>query len=100
MLSKLKKTSIKFNLKIIPVKFIYFFVEVPTMKNSECTIYIMSKHEWLQKFRKDKIGWTLTSSNGKMRSCSAEQLLSHMLPLLARIKGENFSVKVELDGEN
>ena len=67
------------------------------MKNSECTIYIMSKHGWLQKFRKEKDGWTLTSSKGTLRSCSAEQLLSHMLPVLAGIKGGNFTVRVESD---
>jgi hypothetical protein len=53
------------------------------MKNSECTIYIMFKNRWIQKFRKEKDGWTLTSSNGAVRFCSAEQLLSHMLPSLA-----------------
>ena len=67
------------------------------MKNFECTIYIMSKHRWLQKFRKEKDGWTLTSLNGTERSCSAEQLLSHMLPVLAGIKGEHFTIKVESD---
>lgn len=67
------------------------------MKNSKCTIYIMSKHGWLQKFRKEKDIWTLTSSNGTKRSCSAEQLLSHMLPVLAGINGEHFTIKVESD---
>jgi len=66
------------------------------MKNSECTIYIMSKHGWIQKYRKGKDGWTQTSSNGTVRSCSAEQLLSHILPLLAGKKG-HFTVKVESD---
>ena len=67
------------------------------MKNSECTIYIMCKDRWLQKFRKENDHWILTSSNGAARSCSAEQLLSHMLPLIAGIKGEKFTVKVEPD---
>ena len=67
------------------------------MKNSECSIYIMSKNGWLQKFRKEKDGWSLTSSNGTVRSCSAEQLLSHILPVLAGIKGEHFTVRVESD---
>ena len=59
------------------------------MKNSECTLYIMSKHEWIQKYRKGKDGWIQTSSNG------AEQLLSHILPLLAGIG--HFTVRVEPD---
>jgi len=72
-------------------------IEGSTMRNSECTIYIMSKHRWLQKFRKEKEHWTLTSSNGTVRSCSAEQLLSHILPILAGKKGPNFTVKVKPD---
>ena len=67
------------------------------MKNSECTIYIMCRDRWLQKFRKENDHWILTNSNGAARSCSAEQLLSHMLPLIAGIKGEQFTVKVEPD---
>ena len=65
------------------------------MKNSKCTLYIMSKHEWIQKYRKGKDGWIQTSSNGAVRSLSAEQLLSHILPLLAGIG--NFTVRVESD---
>ena len=67
------------------------------MKNSECTIYIMFKDRWLQKFRKEKDVWSLTSSNGVVRSCSTEQLLSHMLPTLAGIKGKHVTVKVVPD---
>ena len=67
------------------------------MKNSECAIYIMFKDRWLQKFRKEKDIWSLTSSNGVVRSCSAEQLLSHMLSPLAGIKGKHVTVKVEPD---
>jgi hypothetical protein len=65
------------------------------MKNSECTIYIMSKHGWIQKYRKGKDCWIQTSSNGAVRSLSAEQLLSHILPLLAGIG--HFTVRVEAD---
>jgi len=65
------------------------------MKNSECTIYIMSKHGWIQKYQKGKDGWIQTSSNGAERSLSAEQLLSHILPLIAGIG--HFTVKVESD---
>jgi hypothetical protein len=65
------------------------------MKNSECTIYIMSKHGWIQKYRKGEDGWTQTSSNGAVRSLTAEQLLSHILPPIAGIG--RFTVKVEPD---
>jgi hypothetical protein len=67
------------------------------MKNSECTIYIMFKDTWIQKFRKEKEGWILNSSNGIKRPCSAEQLLSHILPPLAEIKGRDVTVKVVPD---
>jgi hypothetical protein len=55
----------------------------------------MSKHGWIQKYRKEKDGWIQTSSNGAVRSLSAEQLLSHILPLLAGIG--HFTVRVEPD---
>jgi hypothetical protein len=55
----------------------------------------MSKHGWIQKYRKGKEGWIQTSSNGAVRSLSAEQLLSHILPPLAGIG--HFTVKIEPD---
>ena len=67
------------------------------MKNSECTIYVMSKHGWVQKYRKGKDGWLQTSSNGNVRPLSAEQLLSHVLPLLVGVG--HFKVKVEPDSK-
>ncbi|KON29883.1 hypothetical protein AC477_05460 [miscellaneous Crenarchaeota group-1 archaeon SG8-32-1] len=67
------------------------------MKNSECTIYIMFKDRWIQKFKKEKDGWKLTTTKGKVYPCSAEQLLSHLLPAIAGTKGQNVTVKVEPD---
>ena len=68
------------------------------MKNSECTFYIMSNHGWIQKYRKEKDGWIQTSANCTECSLSAEQLLSHILPLLAEIG--QFTVNVEPDNNN
>lgn len=65
------------------------------MKNNECTIYIETEHKWVQKYRKDKNGWMQISSNGTVRLLTAEQLLSHILPLLAGIG--HFNVRVESD---
>ena len=70
-----------------------------TMKNTECTIYIMFKDKWIQKFKKGKDGWTLTTTRGTGYQCSTEQLLSHLLPTLAGIKGQHFTVKVEPDNK-
>jgi len=64
------------------------------MKNSECTIYIMSKNGWIQKFRKEKDSWTLTTRKGTAYPCTAEQLLSHILPTLAGMK-PSCTVKVK-----
>jgi len=62
------------------------------MKNTECTIYITTKHGKTQSYRKGKNGWTQTSSNGTVRHLTAEQLLSHILPPLAI---GHLSVRVE-----
>ena len=70
-----------------------------TMKNSECTIYIMFKERWIQKFNKGKDGWILTTTKGTIHPCSAEQLLSHLLPALAGIKGRHVKVKVQLENK-
>jgi hypothetical protein len=69
------------------------------MKNSECTIYVMFKDRWIQRFKKEKDGWALTTRKGTVYPCSAEQLLSHILPPLAGIKGQHVTVKVELDNK-
>ena len=69
------------------------------MKNSECTIYIISKGRWIQKFKKEKDRWILTTTKGTKYPCSAEQLLSHLLPAIAGIKGKDVSVKVEPDNK-
>lgn len=53
------------------------------MKNDECTIYIITKNGSTQSFRKEKDGWKQTSSKGIIRSCTAEQVISHILPPLA-----------------
>jgi len=67
------------------------------MKNTECTIYITTKHGWTQSYRKEKSGWTQTGPNGIVRPLSAEQLLSHILPLLAAGNPDHLSVRVEPD---
>ena len=56
------------------------------MKNDECAIYIMLPSGWKQIYRKAGGQWTQTT-NGKVRKMTAEQLLSHILPLL--LEGQN-----------
>ena len=52
------------------------------MKNSECVINFTTKNGSVQSFRKEKNGWIQTSSKGIERTCTAEQVLSHILPYL------------------
>jgi hypothetical protein len=53
------------------------------MENTECTIYMTTKHGTTQTYRKGENGWTQTSSKGIVRRLTAEQLLSHLLPALS-----------------
>jgi hypothetical protein len=56
------------------------------VKNTECTIYVTTKR-----------GWTQTSPNGIVRQFSAEQLLSHILPVHAAGNQGRLSARVEPD---
>jgi len=55
------------------------------MKNDECTIYIILPSGWKQTYKKVEGQWTQTT-NGVVRKMTAEQLLSHILPLM--VKGQ------------
>jgi len=55
------------------------------MKNDECTIYIELPSGWKQTYKKVRGQW-IQITNGKIRKMTAEQLLSHMLPLLLNPK--------------
>jgi predicted alpha/beta superfamily hydrolase len=65
------------------------------MKNTECVIYIITKHGYTQIYRKDNNFWTQTSPNGIVRRMTAEQLLSHLLPPLMAGNKSNLIVRVE-----
>ena len=65
------------------------------MKNTECTIFMTTKHGSTQIYRKDKNGWTQTSSKGIVRRMTAEQLLSHLLPPLTSDYKSKLTIRVE-----
>ncbi|MEK6926621.1 MAG: hypothetical protein AABW50_05070 [Nanoarchaeota archaeon] len=65
------------------------------MKNSECVIYLITKHGSAQTYKKDKIGWTQKSSKGIIRRMTADQLLSHLLPALTEEYKGKVTVRVE-----
>jgi len=64
------------------------------MRNDECIVEFLNEHgKVLQSFQRDKDGWFETSSKGIVRRCTAEQILSHLLPALAGVS--KAIVKVE-----
>ncbi len=65
------------------------------MKNSECIIYLTTKHGTVQTYKKEPNGWTQTSSKGIIRRMTAEQLLSHLLPLMIPSGSNRATIKVE-----
>ena len=69
------------------------------MKNSECTIYFTTKNGSVQSFRKEKSGWIQTSSKGIARTCTAEQVLSHILPYLAHKQNNEKLVTLKVEAK-
>ncbi|MGO8806812.1 MAG: hypothetical protein ACLQO7_09475 [Candidatus Bathyarchaeia archaeon] len=67
------------------------------MKNSECTIYILSKDKRTQKVPKGRGRLERIQPKRHSSNMQAEQFISHILPPLAGIKGSNITVKVEPD---
>lgn len=64
------------------------------MKNTDCTIYMITKNGSKQVYRRDKNGWTQKSSKGIVRRMTAEQLLSHLLPPLAAGNKSKVGIRV------
>jgi len=64
------------------------------VKNNECTIYISTRRGSTQTYRKVGDVWTQTTAKGVVRPMTAEQLLSHILPLLAAGNTGRASVRV------
>jgi hypothetical protein len=67
------------------------------MRNAECTIYIATKNGYVQEYRKDKDRWTQTTPDRTVRMMTAEQFLSHILPLLVEGGSNRASIRVEPD---
>jgi hypothetical protein len=65
------------------------------MKNTDCVIYLITKRGSTQIYRRDKKGWTQKSSKGIVRRMTAEQLLSHLLPLLTTEYKHKVIIRVE-----
>ena len=65
------------------------------MRNDECVIYLITKGGAVQRYVRDKKGWTQKSSKGIIRRMTAEQLLSHLLPPLLKENNRGVRVIVE-----
>ena len=67
------------------------------MRNDECTIYIMQGGTCVNRFKKDRVGWSLTIASGRVFPCTCEQMVSHLLPALALGEKKGITVKVVPD---
>ncbi len=67
------------------------------MKNDQCTIYIMKGEKCINKFRKNRTGWSLTIATGRVFPCTCEQMVSHLLPAIAFGDKKGITVKVVPD---
>ncbi len=63
------------------------------LKNDSYTIYLSTKN-FTEKYYKDKDGWLKISSKGNKFRMTAEQVLNHLLPVIAKVK-PNIILKVE-----
>jgi hypothetical protein len=52
------------------------------MRNEECKIRFITPSGKEQVFQKEEGDWVQTSTRGIKRKCTAEQVLSHLLPAL------------------
>ena len=64
------------------------------MKNSECIIKIVSDNGFVQTFHQVKSNKWIQTTHGVEREATSEQLLSHILPLLAEGNKGNFRLEV------
>lgn len=67
------------------------------MKNNECKLYIITRRGSKQLYKRGKDCWTQTCPNGKVRKMTGEQLLSHILPVLAAGNAGRARVVVKKD---
>jgi hypothetical protein len=63
------------------------------LTNDSYVIFISTKSS-TERYYRDKTGWLKVSTRGREFRATAEQVLNHVLPALARIK-PNVSIRVE-----
>ena len=65
------------------------------LTNDSYTIFISSKTR-TERYYRDKAGWLKVSTRGRKFRATSEQVLNHVLPVLAGIK-PSLAIKVEHD---
>ena len=63
------------------------------LTNDSYTIFISAKN-WTERYHRDKTGWVKVSARGRKFRATAEQVLNHVLPVLAGAK-PSLTLKVE-----
>jgi hypothetical protein len=63
------------------------------LTNDRYVIFIHSKNS-VERYRRDENGWMKISARGRTFRATAEQVLNHLLPVLAGVKS-NLTAKVE-----
>ena len=53
-----------------------------TLKNTDFLVYLITKNGSTTRFGRDAKGWVQKAPSGVKRSCTAEQVLNHLLPAL------------------
>jgi len=59
-------------------------------------VILMGTKNFTERYYRDKAGWLKVSARGRRFRMTAEQVLNHLLPALARVKA-NPTVKVEYE---
>ena len=57
-------------------------------------VILISSGTWTERYYRDKAGWLKVSARGRKFRATAEQVLNHVLPALAKVK-PNLAIRVE-----
>jgi hypothetical protein len=63
---------------------------------NDCYVILIGGERWTERYFREGDGWMKISARGRKFRATAEQVLNHLLPALAGVKG-NVAVKVEYD---
>ena len=61
---------------------------------NDCYSIVIGTRNWKERYFRDKTGWLKVSARGRKFRATAEQVLNHLLPALAGVKGK-LTVEVE-----